>query len=384
MMKDQFSRPSPLDIPAEDLHRCHDLIGASSWRALADRHIFITGGTGFVGKWLLATLLDADEAFGLGCRITVLSRDPGAFLRNWPSMAKRVEWVMGDVRNFPINADRFDVIVHAATDVVAHASPEDVLTTCLDGTRRVLMLARRCGASRLLLVSSGAVYGPLPDGMTHVPETNLGGPDPLLSSSAYGEGKRVSEWLAAQAASDALEVKVARVFALVGPHLPLDKHFAVGNFLHAALTGEEIVIQGDGTPYRSYLYAADMAAWLWVVLLRGRSGRAYNVGADESISIAELAERVCRVLNHAPRIVVQQQPRLGVRPSYYVPDISRSRYELGLPAPLELDEAISRTARWHIHRARHGSGEGVGLARRGNARAGHPQDDRDAGMSLPT
>lgn len=382
-MNDQLNRPSPLDIPAEDLQRCHDLLGASSWRGLAGLRIFITGGTGFVGKWLLATLLDADEALGLDCRITVLSRDPAAFMRNWPAIANRVEWVMGDVRSFPINANRFDVIVHAATDVVAHASPEDVLATCLDGTRRVLTLARRCGASRLLLVSSGAVYGPLPDGMTHVPETNLGGPDPLLSSSAYGEGKRVSEWLAAQAASDVLEVKVARVFALVGPHLPLDKHFAVGNFIRAALTGEEIVIHGDGTPYRSYLYAADMAAWLWAVLLRGRSGRAYNVGADESISIAELAKRVCRVLNHAPRIVVQQQPRPGVSPSHYVPDISRSRYELGLPAPLELDEAISRTARWHTHRARYGSGEGAGLVRRGIARSGLTQDDRDAGMGLP-
>lgn len=384
MTKERSNHFSPLEIPAEDLQRCHDILGISSWQELAGRRIFMTGGTGFVGKWLLATLLDADEALGLNCRITVLSRDPAAFIRDWPAMADRVEWITGDVRSFPIDTNRYDVIVHAATDVVAHASPKDVFSTCLEGTRRVLELARQCGARQLLLVSSGAVYGPLPAGMTHVPETYLGGPDPLMSGSAYGEGKRVSEWLAAQAASDGLEVKIARVFALVGPHLPLDKHFAIGNFLGAALAGEEIVIQGDGTPYRSYLHAADMAAWLWAVLLRGQSGRAYNVGADESISIAALAERVCRVLKQTPHILVQQLPKYDVKSSHYVPDISRSRDELGLPDPLKLDEAISRTARWYNHRAEYGTAERAGLANRGKARAKMLPDDRGANMSSPT
>ena len=340
-------RPSPLRIAAADLQRCHDLLGRSTWEALAGHRVFITGGTGFIGKWLLATLLDADEAFGLGCRITVLSRDPSAFLRDWPAMDGRVEWTAGDVRDFAIGNARYDTVIHAATDVAAQASPQDIFSTCLEGTRRVLELARASGARQLLLTSSGAVYGPLPAGMTHVPETHLGGPDPLHPGSAYGEGKRVSEWLAAQAACETLAVKIARVFALVGPHLPLDKHFAIGNFLRAALADDAITIQGDGTPHRSYLYAADMAAWLWAVLLRGRSGRAYNVGADESLSIVDLARRVCRVLDRASRIDVIQTAPPGAVAAHYVPDITRARQEIGLPAPLPLDEAIARTAQWH-------------------------------------
>lgn len=353
MTQHRLHRPSPLDIHREDLQRCHDLLGQQSWQALAGRRIFITGGTGFVGKWLLATLLDANEALGLNCQITVLSRDPSAFRRSWPAISNHTAWVAGDVRDFPFGSNRFDVIVHAATDVAAYASPQDVFSTCIDGTRRVLSLAKHCGASHLLLVSSGAVYGPLPAGMTHVPETHLGGPDPLLAGSAYGEGKRASEWLASHAAADGLAVKIARVFALVGPHLPLDKHFAVGNFLRAAMAGEEIVVEGDGTPHRSYLYAADMAAWLWAVLLRGQPRRAYNVGADASLSIAELAELVCRVLNCAPRLRVLQQagPAATSARSNYVPDTARARTELGLPPPLPLDDAISRTARWYAGQA---------------------------------
>lgn len=345
-MEMQPGNRSLLDIPTEDLQRCHDILGIESWAALAGRRIFITGGTGFIGKWLLATLLDANDALNLDCRITLLSRNPSAFQRDWPSVSGRVEWIAGDVRSFPIEDHRFDVIIHAATDVVANSSPEDIFSTCLEGTRRVLALARQCGASQLLLVSSGAVYGPLPAGMTHVPETYVGGPDPLLSSSAYSEGKRVSEWLAAQAQGDGLEIKIARVFALVGPHLPLDKHFAIGNFLGAVLAGEEVVIQGDGTPHRSYLYAADMAAWLWAVLLRGQSGRAYNVGSEESVSIADLALRVHQVLGRPPRIVVQQKARPGQAVAHYVPNISQTREELGLALPLRLDEAIRRTASW--------------------------------------
>lgn len=341
------SRPSPLRIAAADLQRCHDLLGRSTWETLAGHRVFITGGTGFIGKWLLATLLDADEAFDLDCRITVLSRNPAAFRRDWPAIDGRVAWTTGDVRDFASGDARYDTVIHAATDVVAHASPQAIFATCLDGTQRVLDLARTCGARQLLLISSGAVYGPLPAGMTHVPETHLGGPDPLLPGSAYGEGKRVSEWLAAQAGGETLTVTIARVFALVGPHLPLDKHFAIGNFLRAALADDAITIQGDGTPHRSYLYAADMAAWLWAVLLRGRSGRAYNVGADEGLSIADLARRVCRVLDRAPRIDVMQAAAPGTVAAHYVPDVTRARQELGLPAPLPLDEAIARTAHWH-------------------------------------
>lgn len=355
MNDERLYRPSPLDVSADDLRRCLDQLGEASWRALAGQRIFVTGGTGFVGKWLLATLLNANERYSLGSHITVLSRDPAAFQRAWPAIAGQVDWRTSDVRDLAIDNERFDVIVHAATDVVAQASPLDVFSTCLDGTRRVLALARASGASRLLLLSSGAVYGPLPAGMTHVPETHMGGPDPLSSTSAYGEGKRASERLAAQAAADGLTVCIARLFAVIGPHLPLDKHFAIGNFLRAALADEEIVIQGDGKPHRSYLYAADMAAWLWAVLLRGRTGRAYNVGADESLSIVELAHRVCRALGREPRLRVLQPTPPEAPTSHYVPDVARARVELRLPSPLSLDEAISRTARWHGGRAVNGT-----------------------------
>lgn len=337
-------------LPAEDLRHALSQLPDEAWHGLAGRRIFLTGGTGFVGKWLLATLAEANRRFALGVRATVLSRDPEAFRAAAPFLAdaEGLEWVSGDVRDFDFPGGAFDTVIHAATDVVAKTAPEEIFETCIGGTRRVLEFAAQAGARDFLLVSSGAVYGRQPPELESVPEHYTGAPDPLLPSSAYGEGKRAAEWLCAAAgARTGLQVRTARCFAFVGPYLPLDKHFAMGNFIGAALDEREIVIQGDGTPMRSYLHAADMSAWLWAVLLKGRAGAAYNVGAQTAISIGDLAHRVARVLGSSSNVRIVGTPDPARGAERYVPDHGLARSELGLAAPIPLDEAIERTARWH-------------------------------------
>src|SRR5262249_7649957 len=155
--------------------------------------------------------------------------------------------------------------------------------------------------------------------------------DPMAPSSAYAEGKRAAEHLAAQYhCRHGLRAVVARAFAFVGPHLPLDAHFAVGNFLRDGLVGGPIRVSGDGTPARSYLYAADLAAWRWTLRVRGRPGRAYNVGSDAAVSIAELAGRVARLLG--TDVQVARPPVPGTPAERYVPATDRARAELGLDA----------------------------------------------------
>jgi nucleoside-diphosphate-sugar epimerase len=342
---------SILRLPTEDLDRVLNAVGAR-WESLRGERLLLTGGTGFIGKWLLGTFLHANRSLGLSAHMVVLSRQPEKFLKEFPELHKRsdVTWLSGDVRDFePDAAGDCKFAIHAATDVVAASTPFEILDSCAVGTRRVLdSMVRGSSARRMLLLSSGAVYGHGPPNMQAIPEDWLGAPDSLTPNSAYGEGKRVSEILCAMAASmrPSLEISIARCFAFVGPHLPLNKQFAIGNFIDAAIRSEDICIQGDGTPLRSYLYAADLAQWLWTMLFEAPSGRAYNVGGAEKLSIGELAHRVNQTLGGAGEIKVAQVPRPGADPHTYVPSVDRIAAELGLVPAIGLDEAILRTALW--------------------------------------
>lgn len=321
------------------------------WDALRDRRVFVTGGTGFYGCWLLETFAWANDRLRLGAEAVVLTRDPGAFGRKVPHLAGHpaIRLYRGDVLGFEPPAGPFHFAIHAATAASAalnDAEPLAMFDAVLRGTRNVLDAAVGWTPDGFLLTSSGAVYGRQPPDLARVPEDFPGGPDPLDPRSAYAEGKRAAEHLCAiYRKRYGLPAKVSRGFAFVGPHLPLDAHFAAGNFLRDGLAGGPVRVGGDGTPYRSYLYAADLAAWLWTILVRGRPGRAYNTGSDEPVSVAELAGRVGRLCGCGVRVA--KEPTPGAAAERYVPDTSRAKGELELGAWVGLDDALRRTADWH-------------------------------------
>jgi dTDP-glucose 4,6-dehydratase len=303
--------------------------------------------------WLVESFLWVNEQLSLDSEIVVLSRNPAAFLRKMPHLAGRsaISFHAGEMDRFEFPSGPFGYVVHAATEAY-RASPDfdrlGAFHRDVQGTSRMLEFARQCGAGRFLFTSSGAMYGRQPAEMSHVPEEFCGGPKPLDADSGYGQAKRASEFLCAcYAQAHGLETTIARCFAFVGPYLPLNINFAIGNFLRDALAGGPICIQGDGTPRRSYLYAADLAVWLWTILLRGTPGRAYNVGSDVEWTIADLARKV------AAEVAPDAEVRIAMaadstKPIHrYVPSTRRAREELGLREWISLPEAIRRTAAWH-------------------------------------
>jgi nucleoside-diphosphate-sugar epimerase len=286
----------------------------------------------------------------------VLTRNPAAFAAKAPHLAKRpdLEFVTGDVRNFPFPEGTFSHVIHAGTTSSALVEPGEMFATIVDGTRRVLEFAATHGTRKLLFVSSGAVYGRQPSELTHVPEDYPGAPDPLDPASAYGEGKRAAELLCALASRKlGLETRIARCFAFVGPHLPLDAHFAIGNFIRDALRGGPIQVKGDGSPFRSYLYGADLAVWLWMILFCGHPARAYNVGSEAGMTIAEVAQAVRDSFTPPPSIQIAQAPNPAQPVSRYVPGTHKARTELGLRETMDLSEAIRRTVSWHRQNRSH-------------------------------
>lgn len=323
------------------------------WEDLRGERIFITGGTGFFGCWLLESFIAANDALGLGAGAVVLTRDPESFRRRSPRLAchPAVKLHLGDVRSYEFPKGGFSRVIHAASQGSAGLDGDGPLLTfdsIVGGARRTLDFAVHAGVKRFLFTSSGAVYGRQPPELARVPETYAGAPDSLDPASAYGEGKRAAETLCGlYARRHGLEPMIARCFAFVGPYLPLDANFAVGNFIRDALRGGPIRVNGDGTPYRSYLYAADLAIWLWTILVRGTGGRAYNVGSDEALMIAGVARMVADVLDPGIEIIVARKAERGAPPERYVPSIERARTELGLEPWISPADGVRRTADWH-------------------------------------
>lgn len=320
---------------------------AALWPALAGSRLFITGGTGFFGTWLLETLIAANDALGIKVRATVLSRNPQQFLARMPHLACRreFEWLQGHPASFTFPATGHDYLVHLATATSANldeTNPIEMLQTKLTSIRHVLDYARHAKIKRVLVTSSGAVYGPQPAGLSHIPETYNSAPDSMNPASAYGNGKRLVEQVCALYPD--IAIVVARCFAFIGPHLPLNARFAAGNFLRDAISGKTIAIRGDGTPVRSYLYAADLVIWLITLLLQGRPANAYNVGSDQAINLADLAKAIAKAAGGA-EIHIARQPTTDDA-ERYVPSIEKARNELGLAVRVPLPIALQRTIDW--------------------------------------
>lgn len=306
--------------------------------ALHGSRVFLTGGTGFFGKWLLSLFQK------LGTEVVVLSRSPDHFVQQFPMFGKNrnFTFVRGDVRDFCPPSGRFDYVVHAATEAsekLERENPEEMFSVITEGTARVLEFSEQAGVKRILYISSGAVYGRQPPELSHIPETF-----PCNPVTVYGRGKLQAERMCLESGIDAV---IARPFAFVGPWLPLNAHFAIGNFIRNCLRNESIEIKGDGTPLRSYMYGSDLAEWLLILLIKGRFGEAYNVGSEDVVSISELAQLVCSVCGTDNDVVVGASENPDVKAASYVPATQKAIGELELTLRVGLEEAIRKTYLWY-------------------------------------
>ncbi|MBS1815613.1 MAG: NAD-dependent epimerase/dehydratase family protein [Acidobacteria bacterium] len=339
-------------IPSTDLDAVLEQT-RSLWEEMRGERVFITGGTGFFGAWLLESFAHINRALSLNAHATVLTRNPDAFRKKMPHIASNssISLLAGDVRDFVFPDGEFRYVIHAATEASAKQlteAPLEMMTTILDGTRRTLEFAASHGTKRFLLTSSGAVYGRQPAEIVHLPESYTGAPSCTDAGSVYAEGKRASELMcAAYAQTTGMECAIARCWAFCGPHLALDIHFAIGNFIRDVMAGEPIRIGGDGTPTRSYLYAGDLATHLWKMLFCASSLEPYNVGSSHSVSIRELAEAVRDALAPSVGIEIAKQPVAGASISRYVPCTKKIARDLDCHETVGLTEIIRRTAAWY-------------------------------------
>jgi len=330
-------------LPSEDLERVFHLAGGC-WSRLEGKRVLFTGASGFFGSWLLETFLHAGTRLNLPFRAIALTRDAHRFSQHLPHLAgdPRVELLESDAATMPVPDGPVDFVVHSLVPD-AGTSIGDQEAFFRSATALLLDIASEKSAEGFLLCSTGAVYQP------HDPPRPFCEDDPRVPLDApvsYGQVRRKVEDQCLVARKDRnIPVKIARGFAFVGPRLPLDAGFAIGNFIGDGLAGRPIRVKGDGAAVRSYLYAADMAAWLWTILLDGPPGCAFNIGSEEAVCIGDLAHLIGGLFDLG--VHMGSEPLQGAAPPCYLPIRCRAELERGLAVRTSLREAIDKTVRWH-------------------------------------
>lgn len=337
-------------LPQGDLDEAVEIVG-EHWNRLDAMDLFFTGGTGFVGTWMCAVLAHAIDQGRLNAKIRLLTRDPNRFVARAAELSKHpsIRLVQGDVLKSGWNCEGATHLIAGATEASAtllKERPRLMLETIVQGTSKTLDLAEAAGVSRALFISSGAANGPQPSDVALVKESDYFGLDPLSPRIAYAEGKRLAELLFTLHKQASFSFSSARLWAFVGPLLPLDTHFAIGNFLGDVLAQRVIRILGDGTTIRSYQYASEMAAWNWILLASGKHATAYNIGSSLPVSTKQLAD-LCSRIGAGPGFEILGKPDPSRLLDVYVPSTDKFRLELGFENRVSIEDALARTLEWN-------------------------------------
>lgn len=319
-----------------DRNRSLDLLPPAAWAAvrtgaLEGRTLFITGATGFVGRWLLAAVGRVNDHLARPLLVRALSRSTAPLAAPW------LTWVSGDVRDYQDDAHA-DLLLHAALPSTATPKAGDAALreTARRGAEMVAAHAVRCGTRRSLVLSSGAVYG-----ATTGPVAESAPLESLATDDTYAHAKRDVEMIARAGAGGGHDVVVARLFTCIGAGYRSHGHLAHVSLIADALAGRPLLLRSDGSAVRSYLFGADLAVWL-LALLSCEGSDTVNVGSDVPVSLLEFARLVARISGRGPDAVTVGGASATVRP-HFVPDIAHARSRYGLEPWTPLEQVIKQT-----------------------------------------
>lgn len=336
------------DINSELASVLGPVLGAS--RFFKSKTILVTGATGFFGWWMLSSLLQMNKQFGCEMRIYAVSRDPDAFLDGSPEFAGKVNFIKSDLKDLSLANIQVDYCFHMATTSASETFNEEDQLNKIDllylGTKNLMSELVKAKVKKIVFTSSGVAYGPLPEGSDYVESSRMA---PLTTNpaSALGEGKRLAEYVIAYyCSSNNISYGIARCFTFVGPRLPMNLHYAIGNFIYDALNNESIEVRGTGHDVRSYLYIGDAVSWLLKIMVSAENEKIYNVGSNRPISIKALAETVRDVLAPEKKVIVHdiRKAEDNFDRNIYVPNVDKIMTELSVLEGSSLRESILKTA----------------------------------------
>lgn len=310
------------------------------------RRVAVTGAGGFIGSHLTERLLR------LGAHIRAMAHgDPQlrpGYLADIPQeLRERLEWTGGDLRDASTVCrliEGADTVFHlgAVTSVAySYQHPEETVAVNALGTLHVCEACRVAGVRRLVHTSTAGVYG---DALDDRPITEE---HPLRACNPYTAGKLAGDMVAqAYHLSYDLPVAIIRLFNIFGPRM--GRYLIMPTIIEQLMCGSELRL-GDLRPIRPFLYVTDVIeAFLGMASAEGVVGEVIHFGSEQSISMADLAALIGRLMQVQYRIV-HDTARLRPEKSeiYWVRvDCGKAHQRLSWRPKVSLEQGLEETIAW--------------------------------------
>lgn len=327
-----------LTLPQEDIDQIASEL-LPIWPS--GKNIFITGGTGFFGRWIVESLFALEKSLNKKNQYFILSRRPRVeVVKSIPVLAADCfTFIQADILNLKESdiPAKLDYVIHGAVDVATYKQDEGN-TQFGQGTANLLRLVKDKGVQRFLHLSSGAVYEGF--GQSPFKETAISNNDLKTSSTKdYTNEKRASEVCVIESG---LPYFILRCFAFVGPFL--NESMAVMDMIKAKLEGREITVNSP-TVIRSYLYPVDLVTQLFKVLFLQVPSTAFNLGSPNQINLGDLARVIAQLEGAKSEVTLKTAATdVSLGSSQYVPDMTKLYTTLNIQKPrVDLATALSKT-----------------------------------------
>lgn len=323
------------------------------WDRLRDRSLLISGATGMIGSFLVDVLMHRNEKENLNCSVYALGRSEQKAKARFSKYAgdKHLLFVPYDIKQ-PLVRDEIgnvDYVLHLASNThpMQYATdPIGTITTNIIGLQNMLEFAVAHHASRFAFASSNEIYGENRGDTELFDETYCGYIDSNTLRAGYPESKRCGEALCqAYRVQKGMDVVIPRLTRSYGPTLQMSDTKALSQFIKKGIAGEDIVLKSAGTQFFSYSYTADSVSGLLAVLLKGKSGEAYNIADEKSdITLKDLAQIIA---DYVGKKVVFEIPDTKEASGYSRATKARldgsKLHELGWHMDYGIQEGIQRT-----------------------------------------
>lgn len=340
----------------EDIKKISQAIQEET-KKLEGRTLLISGGSGFIGSYLVATIYWLNKNYlKKACRVISIDNYITGSKRNIFNERENHHFLFLEkdvTKPFRVR-NKVDYIIHAAglaSPIYYRRYPLQTIESAISGVKNLLNLAKRKKSKSLLYFSSSEIYGNPDPNFIPTPETYRGNVSCTGPRACYDESKRLGETICmVYRRLYKIPVRIVRPFNIYGPGMRLDDYRVIPTFLVNALKGEPLPVHGEGNQTRTFCYISDAVVGFFKVLLSGKEGEAYNVGNDnDEINMMSLAKTIVELFNNQVEIKTIPYPRKYPKgdPERRCPDLTKIRQNLSYQSLTSLKKGLRRTLQWY-------------------------------------